>query len=333
MNYEWDINIDKMFNKHKIKYIELDKTIKFKENKKRNAYFFIDFDYFIKKFLYLIDYYNNKDMIINNELINQFLVGILNVIAHYKNYFYNKQDCISFYYIFINNKKYKKNKQLNNLVKQINKILLMIPRIYTIYFENDDQLFYIKYNLMNKINKIKESKNEDSYYFNFGNDDKCELFFRISKNFNQFSLTSNYENYFYDFKRFRIDKMNDVNDIYINSVLALLPVYSVLDSIQISDNFKMYDIILKFIKTHINEDFNTPETHLLVLKLFTSMKKVENKLKRLDSNLNSPKYNTMVEIIMQNWKYVVKDKNILNINEIYKIPSDKRISIEILVNN
>ena len=50
MNYEWDINIDKMFNKHKIKYIELDKTIKFKENKKRNAYFFIDFDYFIKKF-------------------------------------------------------------------------------------------------------------------------------------------------------------------------------------------------------------------------------------------------------------------------------------------
>lgn len=333
MNYEWDISIDKMFNKHKIKYIELDKTIKFKENKKRNAYFFIDFDYFIKKFLYLIDYYNNKDMIISNELINQFLVGILNVIAHYKNYFYNKQDCISFYYIFINNKKYKKNKQLNNLVKQINKILLMIPRIYTIYFENDDQLFYIKYNLMNKINKIKESKNEDSYYFNFGNDDKCELFFRISKNFNQFCLTSNYENYFYDFERFRIDKMNDVDDIYINSVLALLPVYNVLDSIQISDNFKMYDIILKFIKTHINENFNTSETHLLVLKLFTSMKKVENKLKRLDSNLNSPKYNTMVEIIMQNWKYVVKDKNILNINEIYKIPSDKRISIEILVNN
>ena len=93
------------------------------------------------------------------------------------------------------------------------------------------------------------------------------------------------------------------------------------------------DIILKFIKTHINEDFNNPETHLLVLKLFTSMKKVENRLKRLESNLNSPKYNTMIEIIMNNWKHVIKDKNILNINEIFKIPSDKRISIEILVNN
>ena len=63
------------------------------------------------------------------------------------------------------------------------------------------------------------------------------------------------------------------------------------------------------------------------------MKKVENRLKRLESNLNSPKYNTMIEIIMNNWKHVIKDKNILNINEIFKIPSDKRISIEILVNN
>lgn len=332
MDYCWDIDIDKMFNKHKIKYVILDKLIEFKENSKRNAYFFIDFDYFMKKFLYFIDYYNNKDMIIDNNLINQFLVGILNIIAHYKNYFYNKQDCISFYYIFINNKKYKNNKQLNNLVKCINKILLMIPRIYNIYFESDDQLFYLKYNLMNKINKIKESKKEDSYYFNFGDDRNCELFFRISKKFNQFCIDG-YNSYIYNFNTFKQEKMKDIDDIYVNSVLALLPVYNILNTIQINDNFKMYDIILKFIKTHINEDFNNPEIHLLVLKLFTSMKKVENKLKRLESNLNSPKYNTMIEIIMNNWKHVIKDKNILNINEIFKIPSDKRISIEILVNN
>lgn len=329
---EWLREIDLVFNSHKIKYEYLNNIIDFNTNKKKNAYIFIDFDYLMKKFLYAIDYYNNKDMLLNESYTIQFMTGLLNVIAHYKNYFYNKHDTMSFYYIFINNKKYKNDKYLNKLVKSINKIVLLIPRIYTFYYEKDDQLFYLRYNLMNKINLVKQSKKEMCYYINLGYDEKTELMFRINKNFYQFGF-ENYKPKLYGFEQFKSEKLNDIDDIYINSILALMPVYIILDEIKISDKVKIDDVIMKYIKSHTNVNYNDPNIHLLILKMFTGMKKLENRLKKLEKNLNSIEYNTIIEIVMNNWKHVVKDRSILNINELYKIPADKRIMIETLINN
>lgn len=329
----WNENVDIVFNSHKIKYNLLNNTFNFDEKKHKNAYVFIDFDYLMKKFLYTIDYYNNKDMEIDDDLIDQFLVNLLNLMAHYKNYFYNKHDTISFYYIFINNKKYKNNKKLNRLVTEVNKIIIMIPRIYTIYYENDHQLFFLKYNLMNKINLVKGmDNNEQCFYMNIGHEDKIELMFRINKNFFQLYF-ENYKPYLYGFENFRKEKLNDIDDIYINSILALMPVYVILDEIQISDRVKIDDVILKYIKSHPGENYNDMKTHLLILKMFTKLNKLYKKLQRLEMDLNSFKYNVIIEVIMNNWKHIVKDRSLLNINEIYHIPADKRIMIEILINN
>lgn len=328
---EWLESSDYVFNGHKIKYIELDKTFNFEENKKKNTYVFIDLDYLLKKFLYSINYYENKDVDLDGETEIQFIVGLLNLIAHYKNYFYNKHDCLSFYYIFINNKKYKSNEKINNLVKFINKILLMVPRIYTIYYEKDDQAFYLKYNLMNKINLIKDKNDEQCFYINIGNDDKNELLYRINKNLYQL-IFENYKPRLYTFDEFRKYKLDNVPDIFINSVLALLPVYVILDELKICNSVKIDDVIMKYIKTHMNENFNDPKVHLLVLKMFTSMRKLQNKLIKLEENLNSLKYNTIIEVIMNNWKHIIKDRNIIKINEMYKIPNNRRIMIETLVN-
>ena len=332
---EWNRNIEIMFNKHKIRYIKLNELMSFTENKQKYSYFFIDFDYFINQFLHIIDYYNTKDIEISEELTIQFLTGFLNLIAHYKNYFYNKCDCISFYYIFINNKRYKSNKQLNKMVEKINKILLMIPRIYTIYYENSKQKFFIKYNLMNKINKLRESKKEESKYFNIGKSDNFQLYFRINKNFYQFLNDDNYGMTLYGFNLFRNEHFDEINEIYYNPILALFPVYIVLEELKICHSVRINDVLLKFVKDHINYDFNDPKIHILALKMFTSMKRIENKLKNLENDLNSVKYNFIVEVIMKNWKHVVKDRGIMNINEMFKeyIPIDKRINIEILINN
>lgn len=330
---QWNEKIDVIFNSHKIRYINLDNCLKFKEDAKKNAYIFIDFDYLIKKFLYCIDYYNNKGMIIDKDITNQFLVGFLNMIAHYKNYFYNKHDTMSFYYIFINNKKYKNYRQIDNLIQTINKIILMIPRVYTIYYEKDDQLFYLRYNLMNKINIVKSSNKENQcFYINIGYDNKSEIMYRINKNFYQI-VFEEFKANLYGFDRFRNEKLKDIDDIYINAILALIPVYVILDEIKIVDKVRIDDVIMRYIKTHPNANYSDPTTHLLILKMFSHLKRLETKLRKLETDLNSAKYNTIIEAIMNNWKHIVKDKSIMNINELYKIPADKRISIEILVNN
>ena len=39
----------------------------------------------------------------------------------------------------------------------------------------------------------------------------------------------------------------------------------------------------------------------------------------------------MAKIVMENWRHVIKDNSIYNINETMNIPKDKRINIEILM--
>ena len=61
------------------------------------------------------------------------------------------------------------------------------------------------------------------------------------------------------------------------------------------------------------------------------MKKLENQLVHLHGDLNNIVYSTIMKVVMQNWKYTVKDNNIYNINEILHLPINKRINIEVLM--
>ena len=130
---------------------------------------------------------------------------------------------------------------------------------------------------------------------------------------------------------FKQEYLSNIEDIYINSIISLLPVYEILNYIKINKQVRIDDVILKFIKKYPDENFNTIETQLLVLKLFTSSKKLESKLIKLNSNMNSYVFSNMAKIVMENWKHVIKDNSIYNINETLNLPYNKRINIETLM--
>ena len=323
--------VSMMFNSHKVKYglmkEELDLCIQTPNEK--IFYFFIDFNYILRKYLHFIEFHETPDMEISEDMGKEFLAEFLNLIAHYKNFFYKHYDSISFFYIGINANK-KKNESLNNFIKKIIKIITLIPRIYIYYYDNDDYNLYLKYNLIRTIVSSKRGTNKVPVIMDMGKNYMCELYYRITTNYFIFRYDQ-YKIYIYSFEDFRQEFMKDVDDMYINSVISLLPVYEILNEIKINRKVRIDDIILKFIKTHMNEDFNKPETQLLVLKLFTKMKKLESKLYRLISDLNSNTYKTIMQVVMSNWKNTVKDSRIYNINELMDIPEENRISIETLM--
>ena len=78
-----------MFNSQKIKYSELDLYFK-RTDIEKTIYFCLDFDYIMGKYLYAIDY--DKDVKFTEQNINEFITEFLNLIAHYKRYFYNNLD-------------------------------------------------------------------------------------------------------------------------------------------------------------------------------------------------------------------------------------------------
>lgn len=327
-----NISVSKLFNAHKVKYEILNNSIDYDKSKKRTVYFIIDLEYILTKYLYNIGYIDTKDMKISEKEQNKFITEILNLICHYKNYFFKYMDALSFFYIAINNKRYKNDKQISDMIKYIISIVTMIPRINVYYYEKGEQNFYLKFNLVRTILITRKSSTSEQLFFNLGRCDMCELFYRLTKNFYIFNFEADSNNKLYGFNSFYSEHLYDVEPIYLNAVISLLSVYEVLDDLQISKQVRIDDVILKYIKSHVNEDFNAIETKILVLKLFTNMKRVQNKLVKLESNLNSPIYQTMIQTIMANWKHVIKDRSVYQINEMLKVPHEKRINIELLMN-
>lgn len=326
-------NTSILFNSHKMKYITMNNFFNTTLNndiKEKIFYYFIDLDYILSKYLYTIGYFEIKDMKIDNEIIKDFMIEFLNLISHYKQYFYTQQDAISFIYIGINNHHYKKDKEIEKLIKQLIKITTMIPKIYIYYYDNDDYNFFLKYNLIRTIVISKSNSGKTPIFLDLSKTNKNELFYKLTKNYNLFKFDQ-YKIFLYGYKNFKEDYMQDVEDIYINSVISLLPVYEILNDIKINKKVRIDDIILKFIKSHIKDDFNNIKTQLLVLKLFTKMKKLEIKLVKLNQDLSSVVYTRIMQTVMQTWKSTVKDNNIYNINEILHVEKNKRINIESLM--
>lgn len=321
--------VPKLFNNHKIKYSILDRKVLYDRTKQRTVYFVIDLEYILTKYLYMIGYMDIKDMKISEDEQNQFIAEFLNLIAHYKNYFFKYMDSLSFFYIAINNKRYKNDKQISYMIKKLISIIILIPRINVYYYEKGEQNFYLKYNLIRTILITRKSSETEQLFFNIGKCNMCELFYRLTKNFYTFNFDS--EEKIYGFHDFWVEHLNDIEPIYLSPIISLLSVYEVLDDLKISKQVRIDDVILKYVKNHMEEDFNAIETKLLVLQLFTNMKKIQNKLTKLENNLSSIVYTTMMQTTMENWKRCVKDKAIYKVNEMLKIPHDKRINIETLM--
>ena len=164
--------IERLFNSHKIRYALLDKYIEYDKEKQRMAYMVIDLEYLLSKFLYNIGYMDIKDLKITEEDQNMFIAGLLNVISHYKNYFFKYMDALSFFYISINNKKYKRDKQISNMIKRLISIVLLIPRVNIYYYENGEQNYFLKYNLIRTILITRKTNETEQLFFNIGKPDR-----------------------------------------------------------------------------------------------------------------------------------------------------------------
>lgn len=316
-----------MFNSQKIKYSELDLYFQ-RTNVEKIIYYCIDFDYIMSKYLYAIDY--DKDIKFTEEDINDFITEFLNLISHYKRYFYNKLDAISFFYVGINVNHYKDDPNISNLIKKLTTLITMIPRIYIYYYDNFRQGFFMKYNLIRTICISRQGQNKDILFFDLCKFNMNELIYKLTKNY--YFFVNNDGIHLYGFNNFKEENLNDVEPLYMNNVISLLTIYETLNELQLNNKFKIDDIIMKFIKEHRTEDFNDIRTKLLVIKKFTKMKKIENRLKQLEGDLSSPIYKNMIEVTMRNWRNVIKDNSIYKVNEILKVPKNKRINIELLMN-
>ena len=325
-------SIELLFNTHKMKYIEMDNYFNFDIKEKKTIYFFLDFDYIFSKYLYNIDYRSHKDMEITTDMTNEFLTEFLNLISHYKSYFYNKCDTISFFYITISVTKYKKDKNVSNMIKFISKLLMVIPRIYIIFNQSQEECFFLKYQLMLRIKANRIKSGNRLIFLDMSKCDNSELYFKISKDYHKFEF-EHYKIKLYGFECFRYEHLSNVEDVYINSVISLLTIYNILEVVKVNKKFRIDDIILKYIKDNTNKDFNDISTKLLILKMFSNMKYLEKRFIKLEKQLSSPLYGIMIETIMNNWKRTIKDNSILKINEMLKPPKNKRINIELLMNS
>ena len=321
------------FNKFKIKYTNLNEYFKFDKKENKAFYFFIDFDYLFKIYLYSLNIEDYR--YIDENVTDNFTVGILNLISHYKNYFYKHCDAISYFYIGVNRDLYKINKQIdpniNKMIERLVSMINMIPRINFYYCETKEQKFYVKYNLIKIIKNIKGDKTRSIFI------DLCkpylnDLIYGITKDYNIIFFHHTSETVMYQYENFKYEQMESVPDIYITTVLKLLPVY---EALLMSDINKQIDkIIMDFILKNKNKriDYNLPEIKEKILKQCTKSKVALKTLNKINFDLCNPIYIDMTRTFIYNWKCIIRVNSIYKINEMLDSPDKYRIYIELLMN-
>lgn len=324
-------NIEILFNSHKIKYTKLSEYDIFKQDgSEKHAYFFIELSFLLDKFLYTIGY--NETQEITDEHTNYFLIEFLNLISHYKNFLYNKCDILNFFYIMVDAEKYKNDNKINKLIDFITKIIITIPRINFIYYKDINEKIYLKYNLMYIIKKHNMSNNIKNIFIDMCKIKNNELYYKLSKEYYIFKKDK-YETYLYSFNDFKNEHLGEIDDLYIDKVISLITLYETLEKMGINNSFIYNNLIIKYIEEHEDENYNDLRTKLYILKLITNSKKYEKDLIHREQMLTNKIYKEMIIIIMRNWKKNIHDKSILNINEMLNVPKNKRINIELLLNN
>lgn len=305
------MNVQQTFNSKKLKYSKLDDFYnnKFK-NEKTNINIFFNCDKMIEEYL------ECEDRDIGNGIKIQFLKEFLNLIAHYRTYFF-KHDILTRIYVSINNS--------NEITEFVTKIASMIPRIYILNYKKGEDLFFLKYNIIAKI----KSMNKNEWFLDIGNSKNNILNFRISTDYAIIDRDNNYNLIIEGYDYFKKEILNNIDEIYIKPILSLWEIFVILENV--IDNDKIINSLKKYVEENLWYDFNDVGIKLKALRFITRSKKLAKKVVELNDNLNSIYYNKLSDIIIENWRHNVSDKNILRINEILGIRSN-RIAIENLIN-
>lgn len=320
-----------LFNKLKIKYAYINDYFMFPIKEQKVFYFFIDFDYIIRIYMHSIQCDDFR--YIDENIIDNFLVGLLNLISHYKNYFYKHCDSLSYFYIGVDRKQYVKFESMKNLFNKLVSTANMIPRINFYYCESIEQKFYLKYNLIRMIKTIKRNQVR-TIFFDICKPFMNEMIYCLTKDYHMIIYHQKDPTSIYGFNNFKEDFLNHVPEIYLNTVLKLMPVYEALDTLEIHGQKRIDKVIMDFIIKHKDKklDYNQPEIKEMALKMFTSKRRAINKLRKINKNLTSPVYLNMVKTVVNSWKNTIKDNSVYRINEMLNIPDNCRINIELLMN-
>jgi len=319
-----------LFNRLKLKYAYMNEYFNFNLEEKRAFYFFIDFDYLLRIYMHATQYEDFR--LIDEEFIDNFTVGLLNFISHYKNYFYKYCDSMSYFYIGVDRKQYKDYPNMTKMFSRLVSTANMIPRINFYYCDSRKQKFYIKYNLIRTIKTLKSDTNV--IIMDIGKQYMNELIYYLTKKYYVIRFSNHESTTLYSFDDFKSDCLNHVPDIYINKVIQLLPVYESLEALEIVNEKRIDKVIMDFIIKNKDNDINYNDnmTKELVLKLFTSKRKALNRLREINNNLSNPVYQTMITSIIKGWRNTIKDNSVYKINEMLNIPDKCRINIELLMN-
>lgn len=319
------------FNKLKLKYSYINDYFQFPIKEEKTFYFFIDFDYIIRMFMHSIQCEDFR--YIDANIVDNFTVGLLNLISHYKNFFYKHCDSLSYFYIGVDRKQYAKFESMTEMFRRLVSTANMIPRINFYYCESVEQKFYLKYNLIRTIKTIK-GPNHRTVFIDICKPYMNELIYCLTKDYHLVQYHQKDPTGLYGFNNFKEDYLTHVPDIYMNTVLKLLPVYEALDTLEIHGQKRIDKVIMDFIIKNKDKhlDYNLEETKELALKLFTSKRRAINKLRKINRSLTSPVYQNMMTTIIKSWKNVIKDNSIYKINEMLNIPDNCRINIELLMN-
>lgn len=324
------INI--LFNSYKIKYDILRETFVNNEKNEKKIYFYIDFNYLFNQFLDIIDYdHMYQPLIIQYQttLITEFL----NLISHYKSFFYKYLDSISFFYVGIDISKYKNDSNISDMIKWIKSIILMIPRIYIIETDSEENLWYFKYNLFKIIAINRQTDKNIVIFFDLFNNYRFQLFYMLNKNYYIFTK-DDFKIKLYNFNNFLSDYFPEIDALNINKLLSIMDLLTIIrenNTIMSSNNID--NIINKYFVDNPLRNYNDINTKKNILSIMKNKPKyIDGIYNTLFNQLNNLVYYETMKILMKSWKNTIHDKNIYKINELLNIPHDKRINIENLMN-
>ena len=270
-------------------------------------------------------------MTLSDEDINEFVLEFLNLIAHYKQYFYKYMKSMSFFYVSVSKTVYNWNVYLTTVMQKIVRIINLIPRIYVYYHDTVDQGFNLKYNLFKTICISRNDANTEILLFDISNNYRYHLLYKLSRNVYTF-IFDDYKLRLYDFDQFFYETVPvPSNKIRKSDFISTLSIYTIIVESKFKNWQKRYNRLLEYISNNYSTDYNLLENKIALMKRFSKSEELINKLIQLEKNLNSPVYMQTMSIIMKNWKNVIKDKNIYKINELLVLPKHKRINIETLM--
>lgn len=330
------INFDIISNTFKLKYELLNNMFdKFKGNKYRYM-LIID----VEKILsIMINSIYKNHLIITNSQKTKLLVGLLNIISHYRHYYYNSLHSINSILLYCSKTSfYNENKEIFD---DLNKIIQFLPNMILVpnIEKNQNDFFYLHTmcHIVEHTRKICTTNKQELILNVLGNDSlEYQLFNIVEKTYFFSTHESNDNEKIIDFSgiwRYIIGDDTRINNpIYSLGLKRLLVPYCIVNKII---PYKEYLIPIHNslrLKAKSNMLFSIIESNNNINEKDYAIK-VLNEPDKLETALNTILYSRniamkpYIQLFIRTWNKKLKDNKIESINEYSKVFEENNINI------